>query len=188
MNPLATNAYKQIWNDDEPHWREINCLPFEKLPQHIQPYFCESGSTTQRVLHDKGYSFTVPYLLEYWTSLSGYERYYLGDNTFQIAWVREVFLYIDQHPFMFARSIFPLGCMQQKGTILMQLGDQSLGSLLFADPHLQRSAFQWAQLQANHRLYQVIQNNLPTFDQVLWARSSTLLWCGHHIMLTEVFL
>jgi len=58
----------------------------------------------------------------------------LGLAPRQRAWIREVRLCGDGQPWVLARTIIPLACLEGKGRRLRNLGNKPLGAYLFSRP------------------------------------------------------
>ncbi|PHQ14084.1 chorismate--pyruvate lyase family protein [Marinobacter profundi] len=56
----------------------------------------------------------------------------------QRAWIREVRLCGDGAPWVLARTIIPMACLEGAGGRLRHLGSKPLGAYLFSSPHWQR--------------------------------------------------
>jgi len=56
----------------------------------------------------------------------------------QRAWIREVRLCGDGEPWVLARTIIPLACLEGRGRRLRHLGNRPLGAYLFSSPDWQR--------------------------------------------------
>ena len=56
----------------------------------------------------------------------------------QYAWIREVSLCGDNQPWVLARTVIPLNCLEGEGRRLLHLGNRPLGAYLFTSPHWQR--------------------------------------------------
>jgi len=54
------------------------------------------------------------------------------------AWIREVRLCGDGRPWVLARTIIPLDCLEGRNRILRNLGNKPLGAYLFSSPRWQR--------------------------------------------------
>jgi chorismate--pyruvate lyase len=101
--------------------------------------------------------------------------------------VREVLLYCDDKPWVFARSLFPLSALRHKNLNLSGLGDSSLGLSLFDQPDLLRSPFEVAQLPDNHAVAR-LNHQLFGHSQNLWGRRSLFLTSGQRVLVSEIFL
>ncbi len=62
----------------------------------------------------------------------------LGIPHRQNAWIREVSLCGDNQPWVLARTVIPLRCLEGEGRRLLHLGNRPLGAYLFTSPHWQR--------------------------------------------------
>lgn len=56
----------------------------------------------------------------------------------QKAWIREVRLCGDGHPWVLARTIIPLNCLSGRNRVLLNLGNKPLGAYLFSSPQWRR--------------------------------------------------
>lgn len=102
---------------------------------------------------------------------------------------REVLLYCNDVPVIFAHTAVPLSCNASDWPLFKTLGNRSLGTTLFNDPQVRRGALHYARLQQGHPLVQRAQRAtryaLPA--QCLARRS--LFWRKRGMLLvTEVFL
>lgn len=104
------------------------------------------------------------------------------------AMVREVYLYSDQMPVVFAHSVIKKEYLQGAWRSLSSLGNQSLGSMLFSNPLIQRTAFSFKKLKSGHPLYDRACRKLEARPASLWARRSLFTLQMQPILVTEVFL
>lgn len=101
--------------------------------------------------------------------------------------VREVLLTLDEQPFIFARSVFPISAAEHKNLNLAELGTQSLGQSLFNQPDLTRSTFEVTQLPLTHGISQL--NRLfHDCDELIWGRRSLFETRGQSVLVSEFFL
>ena len=103
--------------------------------------------------------------------------------------IREVLLYCDDIPQVFARSLLPLSSLTGAQQQLAHLGTQSLGQVLFNHPDLLRkkievTAFNAQSSVANLVNYLAIAEN----QQPLWGRRSIFVLDAKPLMVAEVFL
>ncbi|MDX1706133.1 chorismate--pyruvate lyase family protein [Pseudidiomarina sp.] len=100
--------------------------------------------------------------------------------------VREVILWCDEQPWVFARSVFahadPDGQLQ-----LDRLGTRPLGEHLFSQPDLQRSAIEVAAFEPDTPVGELHQQ-LGFSSQQLWGRRSCFTAAGQAILVAEVFI
>jgi chorismate--pyruvate lyase len=114
--------------------------------------------------------------------------------------VREVILYCDNVPQVFARSLLPLSSLTGEEQVLANLGEQPLGQVLFNNPSLQRLRLELSsfasnssvvnlatQLAAKHDDSETVNTSkIPT--QTLWGRRSIFMLENKPLMVAEVFL
>lgn len=102
--------------------------------------------------------------------------------------VREVLLYCDDVPQVFARSLLPLKSLTGEEQQLAHLGNQSLGQVLFSNKDLYRKCIEisaFSQSSAVSKL--ALQLELPPQTE-LWGRRSTFMLHDKPLMVAEVFL
>lgn len=102
--------------------------------------------------------------------------------------VREVLLECDGQPVIFAHSVLSTARSGRLGRWFAQLGNRSLGSLLFRYPAFRRGPIEFCRIAAGHplhrRLCQVLGRNLPA----CWARRSRHFLGAGSVLVIEVFL
>ncbi|RCS56723.1 chorismate--pyruvate lyase family protein [Parvibium lacunae] len=77
-------------------------------------------------------------------------------------WQREVLLWLNDQPVVFAHTVVPLHHTAYDWPFFSELGHQSLGSALFSDPLIQRQALYFSHLLGKHPLLQKAQHALST--------------------------
>jgi chorismate--pyruvate lyase len=119
----------------------------------------------------------------------------LGIAPQQLAWSREVFLYADDQPVVFAHSALAREHLRGAWSAVRTLGNQPLGALLFAHPLVERKPLQYKALRNTHPLYQraaalLRGGSYDTAAQAhcLWARRSLFFLHDAPLLVTEVFL
>ncbi|WP_226960798.1 chorismate--pyruvate lyase family protein [Thalassotalea sp. LPB0316] len=101
---------------------------------------------------------------------------------------REVVLFCDDKPQVFARSLLPLTSLTGEQKALAELGEQPLGQVIFSSPKLKRKALQIAEFSSDNQLKALNhQLGLPQQTSV-WGRRSTFLIDDKPILVAEVFL
>lgn len=71
----------------------------------------------------------------------------------QQTWEREVLLYCDAQPVVFAHTVVPLSASATDWPLFGALGERSLGSTLFGDPLVSRGKLSFARLGMRHPLH-----------------------------------
>ena len=148
-------------------------------------WLSDSGSLTQRIMqHCKHFAVH--------SVRSGMARIALDESATlciapqQLAWSREVFLYADDQPVVFAHST----CKELRGAWrnLHRLGNRPLGAVLFSHPQIIRQPLHYKALHAHHPLYRRAASVLSDPPGRLWARRSLFCLHGAPLLVTEVFL
>lgn len=104
------------------------------------------------------------------------------------AFCREVLLYCDDAPWVYASSLYS-GASLDACPELAGLGQKALGELLFEHPGLARSQFEFAGLGHEELAVLARRIELPLVaDFPLWGRRSTLQAGGAQVLVTELFL
>ncbi|MBU2953212.1 chorismate--pyruvate lyase family protein [Marinobacter sp. F3R08] len=96
------------------------------------------GSFTRALQKQCRQSFHVEVRREGYATPTQDEASRLGIPHRQRAWIREVSLCGDNRPWVLARTIIPLNCLEGEGRRLLHLGNRPLGAYLFTSPHWQR--------------------------------------------------
>ena len=102
--------------------------------------------------------------------------------------VREVLLYCDEVPHVFARSILPLSSVTGTEESLANLGTQSLGQVLFNNSSLKRKAIEVSPFNTSSTVAQLSKNLGLNVTHDLWGRRSIFVVESKPIMVAEVFL
>lgn len=104
------------------------------------------------------------------------------------ALVREVLLFGDGQPVVFAHSVLPRNSLRGAWRGLGKLGNKPLGATLFANPKVRRTPLSYKKLSSNHALYPHATQHLTVKPLYLWARRSVFSLNCANILVTEVFL
>ena len=103
--------------------------------------------------------------------------------------VREVLLYCDDIPQVFARSLLPLRSLTGEQQQLAHLGTQSLGQVLFNHPQLQRKKIEVATFDQHSTVATLAHYlALKKISSPLWGRRSVFVLDEKPLMVAEVFL
>ena len=167
----------------EPLW----CNPQNlSIPDpRLQNWLLDTGSLTER-LQAHCRDFKVQVLGQRQAEISLEEITQLNLSAQQIKqadWqVREVILWGDGQPWVFARSIIPeVLC----SAVLASLGNQPLGKLIFNDPKFKRLPFEVTHMTASKSMTQALQLNS---NSPLWGRRSVFKFQNVAMSVAEIFL
>lgn len=179
MEHKALSAKKARWH------KHINHV---RAPAAIRHWLTESGSLTAKLIAYSN-AFRVQRIYQQHDVCWADEFAEIGLNNVAKVHAREVLLHCDGIPAVYAHTVLPLNSNAKQWPLFKTLGEKSLGSTLFSDPKVQRSALQFARLQPNHPA--VLRANLLTknnLDRPLFARRSLFFRCGGVMLVTELFL
>lgn len=98
--------------------------------------------------------------------------------------IREVILYGDKLPWVFARTLIPKQFVENEMQDLATLGNQPLGKILFNDRRFKRQEFELICCAPPQPLFDVLDITVAR----LWGRRSIFQFKQHHIMVCEIFL
>lgn len=160
------------------------------LPVIDRPYahwLRTQGSLTLRI-QERCDKFTVHNVQNCMASATYDEAILLGLPARQKIYTREVFLYADDLPVVYAHSVVTAQHLRGPWHALRHLGSRPLGELLFAHPLVQRSALHFHATRPNHPLYQRAINALNILPPKLWARRSLFILHRAPLLVTEIFL
>ncbi|MGQ4276766.1 chorismate--pyruvate lyase family protein [Pseudidiomarina sp. E22-M8] len=129
--------------------------------------------------------FAVQLLGQHQVPLLADERRWLGHQ--QSGVVREVILWCDHKPWIFARSVFPMQALAQQQLRLDDLGNKPLGEHLFKQPDLTRSAVEVSSFTSESKVGQLHQQ-LGFRPATLWGRRSCFTAAGQQVLVAEVFI
>jgi chorismate--pyruvate lyase len=153
----------------------------------ISPWLRDHGSLTQRI-QQRCNRFAVCNLRSGLARIAFDESALLGIAPHRLAWSREVFLYADDQPVVFAHSACAQAHLRGAWAEVRGLGNKPLGALLFSHPLVERQPLHYRALRAHHPLYQRATAILGNAPGRLWARRSLFYLHGAPLLVTEVFL
>ncbi len=155
-----------------------------ELPGGAAHWLLNEGSLTDQLVNAAGGNFRVQRLRQGWQQPLLSEQRLLKLPNRQWALVREVLLICFDQPWVYARSIIPQTTLHGSLRHLRRLQNESLGSLIFRQPGLQRSQFELALLPSMSPYIDVsVRQAEPA-----WARRSLFIIAGKPLSVSEVFL
>lgn len=177
--------------DAQWHWQSDAALALPGLKHWLQ----DTGSLTVRLRHCCQ-DFKVQLLnTRAKVPLSLSQATWLGESE---GYCREVLLLCDNVPWVYASSVYSPASLDAVPA-LGGLGDKALGELMFENPKLSRSCFEFAALSATS--YHVLSQHLapwlvhlpsspaaPVSEILPWARRSVLAIPEAKVLVTELFL
>jgi chorismate--pyruvate lyase len=166
----------------DPYWKS-----FLSGSSEYTPWLRDHGSLTRRI-QLRCEHFEVRPLLNGLARVAFDEAALLGFPFHAYAFSREVVLYADGTPVVFAHSTCACHHLRGAWKAMLGLGNRSLGTLLFTHPLVKRHPLYFKALQPHHRLYQIATAALDVPPSRLWARRSLFILLGAPLLVTEVFL
>lgn len=169
-------------------WYLQEHLFHSRIPPRMACWLFDPASLTARLRAACAGQFRVEVVSQGWASPLVNEQDRLGMRARQVALLREVYLYCDAQPWVFARTVIPRTTLSGKRKYLANLGSRPLGAVLFADPGMRRDHFEVACLQPGEWLYQRAIARLPTAPERIWGRRSAFYLGGKPLLVNEIFL
>lgn len=123
------------------------------VPALFHPWLCDQGSLTLK-LRARCRQFRVRRLHQCLAPCLFDEAGEIGLRRPQQGWEREVLLYCDDMPVVFAHTVVPMTANANDWPLFSALGERSLGTTLFGDPLVSKGALEYAKLSPRHPLYQ----------------------------------
>jgi len=170
----------------EPTWHSEILYTSQGLSRRLAKILLLRGSLTAYLYSLGRTHFEVEVLQQQWEKPLPSEARRLNLSRGAVANIREVLLYVDAQALVFGRTVVPKLSVDRIGRPFQRLGGKPLGAMLFREPHLERTPFEWARLSADDALYQRIGSHASA--KSIWARRSIFGYRGNPLMLTEVFL
>ncbi len=168
----------------EPPWVSVDNFNDKNLLRSVSDWLLDEASLTDRLINFYEEVFSVKPLNQSWTLPLESEIALLESSGDEKALIRKVVLCLDKRPVVFARSIIPKIAIEGPLAHLQNLGDKSLGAILFDTPGLFRSSFEIALIPGNNP-------SLPQeFFQTnpVWGRRSCFSISSNQIIVSEIFL
>jgi chorismate--pyruvate lyase len=153
----------------------------------LRPWLHDHGSLTQRI-QQRCEKFSVQPVRSGLARIAYDEASLLGIAPHHLAYSREVFLYADGKPVVFAHSTTACEHLRGAWKAMNGLANRSLGSLLFTHPLVIRRPLHFKSLRAHHPFYRSATKLLGITPDTLWARRSLFTLHGAPLLVTEVFL
>lgn len=158
------------------------------LPDNMACWLLDPASLTSRLVEASDGNFRVRVMSQAWGTPLWNESKRLGMKQREVALLREVFLYCNDEPWVFARTIIPRSTLTGREKYLANLGNKPLGAVLFADPNMQRDLFEVAWMQAGELLFTHACQLSPDKPNEIWGRRSVFYLSAKPLLVNEIFL
>jgi chorismate--pyruvate lyase len=101
---------------------------------------------------------------------------------------REILMICDDSPWWYAKTRIPEKTFNKRKQIFLDLGEKSLGCLLFSDKGITRQSLHYYSTNNSEATFQLAKKHVPLKNELLWARESIFQISGEPLFLLEVFL
>lgn len=171
------------------NWNPLTPANQDNIPAELHSWLIDTGSLTAK-FRKLCHSFSVRLIKQTNRCALPHEANLLelavGDEIID----RQVQLYCDGTPVVYARSLIPAKAVSDRFKDLAAMGENPLGEKIFSDPQLRRSPIEWTQLTADHSLFQTAIKNIPTkvIPQAIYGRRSLFYGAAKPILISEFFL
>jgi chorismate--pyruvate lyase len=165
--------------DDKKLFKGGNCS------DHIRGWLFDHGSLTTK-LEAINSTFRVEVQNQETVSqdinLSGYF------NDEKQVYIREVLLYSNNIPVVFAQTEIPCSTLTYNKALLNKVGNHSLGKILFRDPSMVRGQIEACQFVPSSEIHLFCKKLGQATDKPLWARRSLFYLHKKPLLVTELLL
>ncbi|MCW9024834.1 MAG: chorismate lyase [Gammaproteobacteria bacterium] len=181
MNRFGRHVY-------EPVWRIRSHMFAQQAPSSLLCWLYDSGSLTRRLQAACEGSFCVEVIDQSWQRPMLNEAVRLGISAERLALIRQVYLYCNNKPAVFARTVIPAQTLSGPQRHLASLGSRPLGAVLFANPNMSRDEMEVACIRNGQRIFTSATAKLERVPDVIWGRRSVFYLDRKPLLVNEVFL
>jgi len=185
---IEVNRLHNTYQRAEPVWRVASRLHCRDIPKPILRWLLDPASLTRRVQAVCIGQFRVEVLEQGYARPLCSEAQRLGMRAGSSAFVREVHLMCDEHPWIYARTVIPRTTLTGPRRHLTRLKNRPLGAVLFADPTMVRGSVEVARLTPGDRLYPHVLAHEDGVYAPIWGRRSVFTLAGFPLLVSEIFL
>lgn len=166
-------------------WSQRKQCVHVRPPVDVADWLFDPGSLTSRIITACKGRFSVQVL----SVQRGLPRL---DETLALhmrdrnqALVRQVLLYCNDVPWVYARTVIPLTSLRGPLRGLTRLGNKPLGAVLFANRTMRRSAIEVTRLMPQHPCYAAMEYS---DGNEIWGRRSVFHLHNKPLLVSEFFL
>lgn len=169
--------------------KQKHCLT-QKLNREIKSWMFDAGSLTARLINYCDGRFSVKVLSVKRATPTPDEKEALGLSARSHALIREVLLFCNDEPVVYARTIIPVSSLRGALRGLALLGNRPLGAVLFSDKSMQRKPVEVTSVKASHKCYQWMQQQKSEKlgKEKIYGRRSVFVLKGEELLVSEFFL
>jgi len=166
-------------------WRKRKQCLSDKMPYEIYHWLFDPGSLTAKIIEKCPGKFSVHLISQKRTTPTPDEIRVLGLKYRSHAMIRQVILFCDDKPWVYARSVIPVTTLTGPLRRLAHLGNKPLGAVLFSDRSILRGQVEITSIDASHENYKWMGMNS---DYLTWGRRSLFYKQSKKLLVSEFFL
>lgn len=150
----------------------------------LSAWIKHAGSFMERLSQHGVHNTKIDILRQDWYIPETWEMILLGMKKNEQAFIREVCIRSDHSIWLYARTVFPRAILEGKQE-LSHLENRPLGSVLFQDPAIKRSPFEFIHTDPTK-----LWKDFPptTIKDYSWTRRSLFSLYDNALLLTEIFM
>jgi chorismate--pyruvate lyase len=164
----------------EPIWGQV--------PKEMASWLFDASSLTARIINACSGEFRVEVISQGWQRPMLNEEQCLKIRAGRHALIRQVHLYCDDKPWVFARTVIPHTTLRGKELHLAHLQNKPLGAVLFSEPTMRRSEVEVAEIRPGQSLFHTATARLNYDPAAIWGRRSVFYLHGKPLLVSEIFL
>jgi len=158
------------------------------VPADMSDWLFDRGSLTRRLQTASPQNFRVQLVAQGWQRPMLNEAVRLGVSPDRMALLRQVYLFCDDRPVVYARTVIPISTLSGAERHLACLGNRPLGAVLFASPNMRRDEVEVACIRSGQRIFTRATQTLDSAPVSIWGRRSVFYLSGKPLLVSEVFL
>jgi chorismate lyase len=155
------------------------------IPDQIINWLFDPSSLTERIIENCSGCFRVHLISQKRTTPTPDEIRALGLRYRSHAIIRQVILYCDDVPWVYARSVIPMTTLKGPLRRLGSLGNRPLGAVLFSDRSIERGEVEITSMASTHSNY--IWTQYKGTEEI-WGRRSVFKQRRKKLLVSEFFL
>jgi len=155
------------------------------IPDEVSHWLFEPSSLTARIINRCSGKFRVHLISQQRMTPTPDEIRVLGLRYRSHAIIRQVILYCEDEPWVYARSVIPMTTLKGSLRRLGKLGNKPLGAVLFSDPSIERGEVEITSMTSLHPNYKWTEHK---GSEVIWGRRSVFKQRRKTLLVSEFFL
>ena len=164
-------------------WYQRHQLISRQVPHNILSWLFDTASLTARLKRHCPNRFSVHVINQTMARPTPEEHKILSIPYGRSALMRQVCLYCNEIPMIYARTVIPLKTLSGAQRIYANLGSKPLGEMLFTDRTMHRDEVMVAEFKLTE-----LPLNEPVEDDTCWGRRSVFRVGSKPLLVSEYFL